>query len=90
MKVNFMNLKPNYKTCDIVIKVDMIVVQDVQAYLIVRLWELTQYPLTFRALYWTQQAIFGSGHYNTINYAVIPRERLDNCIVGKQNNNLSP
>ena len=37
--------------------------------------ELTQYlvklSFAFEDLEWTQQVIFGNGHYNTMNYAVM-------------------
>ena len=68
--------------------------QVVQAYLIKRLQESTQYPPTgpfaFEDLQWTQQVLSGNGRYNTIKYAVIPWERLQDFIVGEQNNDLFP
>ena len=89
-----MDLKSNYETNDKDPKPDLIVFQVVHADLIMRLQELIQYPLTcpfaFEDLQWTQQVLSGNGRYNTINYVVIPWERLHDFIVGEQNNDLFP
>ena len=71
-----MDLKSNYKTHNKDPKADLIAFQVVQAYLIMRLQESTQYPrqgpFTFVDLQWTQQILSANGRYNTINYAIIP------------------
>ena len=45
MSVNFMDLKPNYKTFDEYVKFNMVVFPIMQANLIMKLKKWTQYPL---------------------------------------------